>query len=254
MNTPHHCAQTTVQLEKLHAIGYKPVLLLGKETKKRESKCEILILRCTLSSYAKEYLQKIGSFYEYLCEGWNQNSCGNDEITLNLTPCDPMEISATVEQMSPVVELISPVVEQMSPVVEQVNPVVEQMSPVVEQVEQMSPVVEQVSPVVEQMSPVVEQMNPVVEQMSTKEGQGQFYHGLQFEVSEPFPGKDPNKPDALMFVKGKELVVTRGWQRDFRQDVKNGENVPCWFIHNNGTGLLDGVYKDYIVSGLFKTI
>ncbi|RXN27117.1 inter-alpha-trypsin inhibitor heavy chain H3-like protein [Labeo rohita] len=83
---------------------------------------------------------------------------------------------------------------------------------------------------------------------------GQFYHGLQFEVSEPFPGKDPNKPDALMFVKGKELVVTRGWQRDFRQDVKNGENVPCWFIHNNGTGLLDGVYKDYIVSGLFKTI
>ncbi|KAL0153905.1 hypothetical protein M9458_050786, partial [Cirrhinus mrigala] len=55
-------------LEKLHAIGYKPVLLLGKETKKKESKCEILIPRCTLSSYAKEYLQKIGSFYEYLCE------------------------------------------------------------------------------------------------------------------------------------------------------------------------------------------
>ncbi|RXN06907.1 inter-alpha-trypsin inhibitor heavy chain H3-like protein [Labeo rohita] len=82
----------------------------------------------------------------------------------------------------------------------------------------------------------------------------QFYHGLQFEVSEPFPGKDPNKPDAVMFVKGKELVVTRGWQRDFRQDVKNGENVPCWFIHNNGNGLLDGVHTDYIVPGLFKTI
>ncbi|RXN06951.1 inter-alpha-trypsin inhibitor heavy chain H3-like protein [Labeo rohita] len=76
---------------------------------------------------------------------------------------------------------------------------------------------------------------------------GQFYHGLQFEVSEPFPGKDPNKPDAVMFVKGKELVVTRGWQRDFRQDMKNGENVPCWFIHNNGNGLLDGVHTDYIV-------
>ncbi|XP_067288464.1 inter-alpha-trypsin inhibitor heavy chain H3a isoform X1 [Pseudorasbora parva] len=83
---------------------------------------------------------------------------------------------------------------------------------------------------------------------------GQFYHGLDFEVSEPFPGKDLKKPDAIMFVKGQELVVTRGWQRDFRQDVKNGEQVPCWFIHNNGTGLLDGVYTDYIVSGLFKTI
>ncbi|XP_043107936.1 inter-alpha-trypsin inhibitor heavy chain H3a [Puntigrus tetrazona] len=83
---------------------------------------------------------------------------------------------------------------------------------------------------------------------------GQFYHGLQFEVSETFPGRDPNKPDAMMLVKGQELIVTRGWQKDFRQDVKNGENVPCWFIHNNGTGLLDGVHTDYIVSGLFKTI
>ncbi|XP_073682156.1 inter-alpha-trypsin inhibitor heavy chain H3a [Garra rufa] len=83
---------------------------------------------------------------------------------------------------------------------------------------------------------------------------GQFYHGLQFEVSETFPGEDPNKPDAMMFVKGQELVVTRGWQKDFRQDVKKGAKVPCWFIHNNGTGLLDGVHTDYIVSGLFKTV
>ncbi|KTF83311.1 hypothetical protein cypCar_00046394 [Cyprinus carpio] len=66
-------------------------------------------------------------------------------------------------------------------------------------------------------------------------------------------GKDPDKQDANMFVKGNKLTVTRGWKRDFRQDVRNGENVPCWFIHNNGTGLLDGVHTDYIVSGLFKT-
>ncbi|XP_051528127.1 inter-alpha-trypsin inhibitor heavy chain H3-like [Myxocyprinus asiaticus] len=83
---------------------------------------------------------------------------------------------------------------------------------------------------------------------------GQFCYGVEFKVSDLFPGEDPDKPDAIMFVKGHELVVTRGWQRDFRQDVKNGENVPCWFIHNNGTGLLDGVHTDYIVSGLFKTI
>ncbi|XP_051529011.1 inter-alpha-trypsin inhibitor heavy chain H3a [Myxocyprinus asiaticus] len=83
---------------------------------------------------------------------------------------------------------------------------------------------------------------------------GQFYNGVEYKVSDLFPGEDPDKPDAIMFVKGHELVVTRGWQRDFRQDVKNGENVPCWFIHNNGTGLLDGVHTDYIVSGLFKTI
>uniref|UniRef100_A0A673GW08 Inter-alpha-trypsin inhibitor heavy chain H3 n=1 Tax=Sinocyclocheilus rhinocerous TaxID=307959 RepID=A0A673GW08_9TELE len=83
---------------------------------------------------------------------------------------------------------------------------------------------------------------------------GQFYHGVNFEVSDLFPGKDPDKQDANMFVKGNKLTVTRGWKRDFRQDVKNGEKVPCWFIHNNGTGLLDGVHTDYIISGLFKTI
>ncbi|KAK2873981.1 hypothetical protein Q8A67_021134 [Cirrhinus molitorella] len=83
---------------------------------------------------------------------------------------------------------------------------------------------------------------------------GQFYHGVNFEVSDLFPGKDPDKEDANMFVKGHKLTVTRGWKRDFRQDVRNGENVPCWFIHNNGTGLLDGVHTDYIISGLFQTI
>ncbi|KAB5536863.1 hypothetical protein PHYPO_G00112210 [Pangasianodon hypophthalmus] len=82
---------------------------------------------------------------------------------------------------------------------------------------------------------------------------GQFFHGVAFEVSNVFQGEDPDKPDANMFVKGHNLTVTRGWQRDFRKDVKKGENVPCWFIHNNGTGLIDGVIGDYIVSGLFKT-
>uniref|UniRef100_A0A8P4GIZ3 Inter-alpha-trypsin inhibitor heavy chain H3 n=1 Tax=Dicentrarchus labrax TaxID=13489 RepID=A0A8P4GIZ3_DICLA len=83
---------------------------------------------------------------------------------------------------------------------------------------------------------------------------GQFYHGIEYEVTNLRPGEVPEKPDATMFVKGQELNVTRGWQRDFRRDMKNGENVPCWFIHSNGTGLLDGDATDYIVSGLFKTV
>ncbi|XP_060766436.1 inter-alpha-trypsin inhibitor heavy chain H3 isoform X2 [Neoarius graeffei] len=83
---------------------------------------------------------------------------------------------------------------------------------------------------------------------------GQFFHGVTFEVSDVFHGKDPDKPDAHMFVKGHNLTVTRGWQRDFRKDVEKGERVPCWFIHNNGTGLIDGVLRDYVVSGLFTTV
>ncbi|XP_061780032.1 inter-alpha-trypsin inhibitor heavy chain H3-like isoform X2 [Nerophis lumbriciformis] len=83
---------------------------------------------------------------------------------------------------------------------------------------------------------------------------GQFYRGIEYEVTDLHPGEVPEKPDATMFVKGQELNVTRGWQRDFKRDVKNGENVPCWFVHNNGTGLIDGEVSDYIVSGLFKTL
>ncbi|XP_062271483.1 inter-alpha-trypsin inhibitor heavy chain H3-like [Scomber scombrus] len=81
---------------------------------------------------------------------------------------------------------------------------------------------------------------------------GQFYKGIEYEVSDLRPGEVPEKPDATMFLKGEELNVTRGWQKDFRRDVKNGENVPCWFIHSNGTGLIDGKASDYIMSGLFK--
>ncbi|XP_053172311.1 inter-alpha-trypsin inhibitor heavy chain H3-like [Scomber japonicus] len=81
---------------------------------------------------------------------------------------------------------------------------------------------------------------------------GQFYKGIEYEVSDLRPGEVLEKPDATMFVKGQELNVNRGFHRDFRRDVKNGENVPCWFIHSNGAGLIDGKASDYIMSGLFK--
>ncbi|KAJ8286315.1 hypothetical protein GJAV_G00037050 [Gymnothorax javanicus] len=92
--------EAIVLLEKLHAIGYKPMLLLGRETKKKENKCEVFTPRCTLSTYAQGYLQKISSFYEYLCEGWTQDSTGSDGqlITLQLTPCDPLEGTSSLEE------------------------------------------------------------------------------------------------------------------------------------------------------------
>ncbi|XP_043930570.1 inter-alpha-trypsin inhibitor heavy chain H3-like [Protopterus annectens] len=82
---------------------------------------------------------------------------------------------------------------------------------------------------------------------------GQFYHDLDFEVYDIHAGSDPDKPDATMIVKGNKLTVTRGWQKDYRKDLKNGAIVPCWFIHYNGKGLIDGIYTDYIVPTLFAT-
>ncbi|XP_059185015.1 inter-alpha-trypsin inhibitor heavy chain H3-like [Centropristis striata] len=81
---------------------------------------------------------------------------------------------------------------------------------------------------------------------------GQFYHGVGFEVTDLRPDEVQEKLDATMYVKGHTINVTRHWQKDFSRDVKNGENIPCWFINEDGAGLIDGRALDYIVSGLFK--
>lgn len=80
---------------------------------------------------------------------------------------------------------------------------------------------------------------------------GQFYHGIEFEVADVNPDEVQQEVNATMYVKGQVLNVTRHWQKDFSSDVKNGERIPCWFVTNNGTGLIDGTAHDYIVSGLF---
>uniref|UniRef100_A0A8D2LSS5 Inter-alpha-trypsin inhibitor heavy chain H3 n=1 Tax=Varanus komodoensis TaxID=61221 RepID=A0A8D2LSS5_VARKO len=80
---------------------------------------------------------------------------------------------------------------------------------------------------------------------------GQFLHPIDFNILEVHPGSDPEKPDATMIVKNNQLTVTRGWQKDYTEDTKRGTNVPCWFIHNNAEGLIDGTYTDYVVPSLF---
>ncbi|KAJ6667713.1 hypothetical protein lerEdw1_016034 [Lerista edwardsae] len=80
---------------------------------------------------------------------------------------------------------------------------------------------------------------------------GQFFHPIDFSILEVHPGSDPEKPDATMIVKNNQLVVTRGWQKDYRNDAQHGVNIPCWFIHNNGEGLIDGIHTDYIVPSIF---
>uniref|UniRef100_A0A8C9K7R0 Inter-alpha-trypsin inhibitor heavy chain H3 n=1 Tax=Panthera tigris altaica TaxID=74533 RepID=A0A8C9K7R0_PANTA len=80
---------------------------------------------------------------------------------------------------------------------------------------------------------------------------GQFFHPFDFKVSDIHPGSDPTKPDATMVVKDHRLTVTRGSQKDYRKDASVGTKVACWFVHNNGQGLIDGVHSDYIVPNLF---
>uniref|UniRef100_A0A5F9DQ93 Inter-alpha-trypsin inhibitor heavy chain H3 n=1 Tax=Oryctolagus cuniculus TaxID=9986 RepID=A0A5F9DQ93_RABIT len=80
---------------------------------------------------------------------------------------------------------------------------------------------------------------------------GQFFHPFDFKVSDVHPGSEPTKPDATMVVKNRQLTVTRGSQRDYRMDARAGTKVACWFVHNNGEGLIDGVHTDYIVPNLF---
>ncbi|KAM7378495.1 hypothetical protein PAMA_013413 [Pampus argenteus] len=79
---------------------------------------------------------------------------------------------------------------------------------------------------------------------------GQFSREPEVNVYDIHQGVDPLKKEATMEVKGNKLLVTRGWQKDYRQDTKHGVNVYCWFIHNSGKGFINGHYTDYIVPNL----
>ncbi|XP_075689917.1 inter-alpha-trypsin inhibitor heavy chain H3-like [Rhinoderma darwinii] len=81
---------------------------------------------------------------------------------------------------------------------------------------------------------------------------GQFFHGINYEISNVHKTDNLDKPDATMKVKNKLLTVTRGVQRDYRKDPKNGIKIPCWFVHFNGEGLIDGTHTDYIVPHIFS--
>ncbi|XP_067908027.1 inter-alpha-trypsin inhibitor heavy chain H3-like isoform X1 [Heterodontus francisci] len=83
---------------------------------------------------------------------------------------------------------------------------------------------------------------------------GQFYHEVNAEIYNIRPGLDQGKPDATMIVKGHKLRVTRGYQKDYRFDPKRGTNIPCWFVHYNGKGFIDGIPTDYVVSSLFDSL
>ncbi|XP_070709809.1 inter-alpha-trypsin inhibitor heavy chain H2 isoform X2 [Pempheris klunzingeri] len=79
---------------------------------------------------------------------------------------------------------------------------------------------------------------------------GQFSREPEVNVHDIHEGVDPLKKEATMEVKGNKLHVTRGWQKDYRYDKRNGTNVYCWFVHNSGKGFIDGHYTDYIIPDL----
>ncbi|XP_053506175.1 inter-alpha-trypsin inhibitor heavy chain H2 isoform X2 [Ictalurus furcatus] len=79
---------------------------------------------------------------------------------------------------------------------------------------------------------------------------GQFSNEPSIKVYDLHEGTEPEKKQATMEVKGNKLRVTRGKQKDYRWDKKQGSDVYCWFIHNSGKGFIDGHYTSYIVPTL----
>ncbi|KAG7265625.1 hypothetical protein CRUP_023126 [Coryphaenoides rupestris] len=77
-----------------------------------------------------------------------------------------------------------------------------------------------------------------------------FWVEPDVKVYDVHQGADPLKQEATMEVKGLQLSVTRGWQKDYRQDRKHGSDVYCWFVHNSGKGFIDHHYTRYIVPHL----
>uniref|UniRef100_A0A4W3JBM3 Inter-alpha-trypsin inhibitor heavy chain 2 n=1 Tax=Callorhinchus milii TaxID=7868 RepID=A0A4W3JBM3_CALMI len=81
---------------------------------------------------------------------------------------------------------------------------------------------------------------------------GQFTQEPAVKIFNIRPGSNTDKLQATMEVKGHNLTVTRGLQKDYRLNVVNGTDVHCWFIHNSGKGFIDGHYKDYLVPFLHR--
>ncbi|XP_056380161.1 inter-alpha-trypsin inhibitor heavy chain H3-like isoform X2 [Hyla sarda] len=81
---------------------------------------------------------------------------------------------------------------------------------------------------------------------------GQFFHGIEYEISSLHKNEKSGKQTATMKVKNNLLTVTRGSEKDYRSNFRNGIKTPCWFVHSNGEGLLDGTHTDYIVSDIFS--
>ncbi|CAL8258507.1 unnamed protein product [Arctogadus glacialis] len=72
-------------LEKLQAAGYKPVLLLGKATKKSHV-VQVFTPRCTLATFAEESLKKMGSIHEYICQEFSATVQLHVDYTFSTKP------------------------------------------------------------------------------------------------------------------------------------------------------------------------
>ncbi|XP_077088314.1 uncharacterized protein LOC143740136 [Siphateles boraxobius] len=84
--------EAIILLEKLHAMGYKPLLLLQKEGNGKKPKITSLTPRCELDPLATQHLSKMTAFYELVCAGLKASE--DTVLTLTLTPCDEQGTSA----------------------------------------------------------------------------------------------------------------------------------------------------------------
>ncbi|XP_077060101.1 uncharacterized protein LOC143711878 isoform X1 [Siphateles boraxobius] len=84
--------EAIILLEKLHAMDYKPLLLLQKEGNGKKPKITSLTPRCELDPLATQHLSKMTAFYELVCAGWKASE--DTVLTLTLTPCDEQGTSA----------------------------------------------------------------------------------------------------------------------------------------------------------------
>ncbi|KAJ8349387.1 hypothetical protein SKAU_G00245170 [Synaphobranchus kaupii] len=65
--------EASILLEKLQALGFRPLLLLAKENKKLgpgHFKSEMMTPRCTLTKSSEMCLENIKGIYQIMVEGW----------------------------------------------------------------------------------------------------------------------------------------------------------------------------------------
>ncbi|KAG5277869.1 hypothetical protein AALO_G00092270 [Alosa alosa] len=86
--------EAVVLLEKLHALGYKPLLLLGKDQGPRAY--EVLTPRCQLDAMATKHLGQIAGLFEFVCSGWSKTLTEVGDTVITLYPVE--NLAAAVEE------------------------------------------------------------------------------------------------------------------------------------------------------------
>ncbi|CAL8406424.1 unnamed protein product [Arctogadus glacialis] len=227
-------------LEKLQAAGYKPVLLLGKATKKSHV-VKVFTPRCTLATFAEESLKKMASIHQFICQGWTPFASGTAE--------GPEEGRGTTQMDMDMGEVEDRAVqveegEEVALQVEEVALQVEEVEEVALQVEEVALQVEEVALQVEEGALQVEEGALQVEEVAHPDTEGPAVSTVQrkrrskeHHSQKGLEKRNKTLPKNCPYHIGRDSFEIRSYGKErMRKGIKevlvDWQPCPVWYVFN----------------------